>query len=146
MIRALRTGAVAMMVAGTVPLSLPAHADWWSRNVAPIGRGINKTVNSVVKNPIEAFPICWGSPQNCRGNPGSAQVRPVPSQIAVSYRVDCKDRDTGADRADTTITIAAPTREAAVTAINQEAQSRDLCQSNGDLSRITVPGSGRFMN
>jgi hypothetical protein len=148
MIRALRTAVVAIMVAGAAPLSLPAHADWWSQHVAPIGRSINKTFNSVVKNPIEAFPMCWGSPQDCRGKPGPvhAYVASAPNGVAVSYRVDCRDRDTGADRADTTVTVAAPTHDAAVAAILQKAQTSDLCQSNGDLSRVTVPGSGRFLN
>lgn len=56
-----------------------AHADWWSRNVAPIGKGINKTFNSIVKNPVEVLPVCWGHPQDCRPEnmPGDAKTTPV---------------------------------------------------------------------
>jgi hypothetical protein len=96
------------------------------------------------------FPVCWGSPQDCRddANKRIQTVAPggTPSFVSVSYRVDCRDRDTGADRADNTVTATAKTRDAAVAEIERLARSSDLCQGNGDLSRVTVPGSGRYLN
>ena|ERR1700682_1404773 len=95
------------------------------------------------------FPICWGSPQDCRDD-AKKKNKTInaggPPLVSVSYRVDCRDRDTGASRADSTITVTAPTRAAAVAEIEQTIRSSDICQGNGDFSRITVPGSGRYLN
>jgi hypothetical protein len=49
------------------------------------------------------FPICWGSPQGL--SRGREEEKPDHRRrarllVSVSYRVDCRDRDTGADRAD----------------------------------------------
>jgi hypothetical protein len=95
------------------------------------------------------FPVCWGHPQDCResAKPAGGPSQRVPEAwVSVSYRVDCRDRDTGADRADNTVTVTAPTRDQAVARIEELARTSDLCQANGDLSRITVPGSGRYLN
>ncbi|UVK48482.1 hypothetical protein BPNPMPFG_007862 (plasmid) [Mesorhizobium sp. AR07] len=72
--------AAGMFVLSMTSFLPAAHAaDWWSRNVAPVGRGINKTFNSIVKNPGEILPVCWGSPQKCHSEnmPGDAKTSPV---------------------------------------------------------------------
>jgi hypothetical protein len=99
------------------------------------------------------FPVCWGSPQDCRDDArrnqkagtGGAQTQQV-ALVSVSYRVDCRDRNTGRDRADSTVTVTASSRQAAVAEIERLARAQDLCQGNGDQSRVTVPGSGRYLN
>lgn len=96
------------------------------------------------------FPVCWGSPQDCRDSAKKDQRTAggisTSTWVTVSYRVDCRDRDTWADRADSTITVQAPTRADALAAIEQQEQISDLCQANGDLSRVTKPGTGRYLD
>jgi len=96
------------------------------------------------------FPVCWGSPQDCRGTANKDQKTAggasTSNWVMVSYQVDCRDRYTGADRADNTITVQAPTREEAVATIEQQERTGDLCQANGDSSRVTKPGTGRYLN
>jgi hypothetical protein len=98
------------------------------------------------------FPICWGSPQNCRGEAEKTAARPgqpPPPLFAATFRVDCIDKDNGRDRGDSTSTFTSSAsldeaRRAALNAYN----SSDLCQIDPnyrDASRITKPGSGRFM-
>jgi hypothetical protein len=81
-----------------------------------------------------------------KATPAASAPSSTANRVSVSYRVDCRDRDTGGDRADNTLTVAAPTREAAVAAIEQALRTRDICQDSGDLSRISVPGTGRYLN
>lgn len=68
------------------------------------------------------------------------------NQVSVTYRVNCRDRDTGADRAYSTVTATGWTRRAALAQISRMIETNDLCQANGDQTRITVPGSGRLLN
>ena len=94
------------------------------------------------------FPVCWGHPQDCRDDAvkKSKAQGGEPQLVSVSYRVDCVDKDSGAPRADSTMTVTALTRDAAVAEIEKARGKGDVCQGNGDLSRITVPGSGRYLN
>jgi hypothetical protein len=98
------------------------------------------------------FPICWGSPQDCRGEAqqtASKQGVPPPPLYSVTFRVDCIDADNGRDRGDSTTTFTSSkseddARQAAVNAY----KSSDLCQYDPnyrDRSRITRTGSGRFI-
>jgi hypothetical protein len=74
--------------------------------------------------------------------PASAPVR----HYSATYRVDCIDANTGRDRADNSITATSDASQAAaVNYILDLANRSDLCQANGDTSRITKPGSGRWM-
>jgi hypothetical protein len=95
-------------------------------------------------------PICWGRHRDdCRSNPASrSEVTSDDLQppFSVTYHVDCKDRATGASRAASTVTVSASMRQAAVTDIERMIRTGDVCQRNGDLSRITVPGSGRYLD
>jgi hypothetical protein len=98
------------------------------------------------------FPICWGSPQNCRGEAEKTVSRPgqpLPPLYAATFRVDCIDRDNGRDRGDSTSIYTSmksldEARQAALNAYN----SSDLCQIDPnyrDASRLMKPGSGRFI-
>ena len=81
--------------------------------------------------------------------PNKVDPKPAPSppapRYSATYRVDCIDSRTGADRADNTITATAASVEAARSAIIEQYTRSDLCQANGDKSRITRAGSGRWM-
>lgn len=152
--------AVAVLGAATLAAG-PAHADWWSRNVAPIGKAINrvaidfgkgleKTVQAIAKNPVEILPVCWGAPQECRDPPGDTVTSgggqlPGNPTYYVTYRVDCVDRD-GNDRGDQTLTVYSPISVEAARreALLQDATT-DLCQGTGDTTRFEVPGSARFI-
>jgi hypothetical protein len=96
------------------------------------------------------FPICWGRHHDdCRNNPaGRSEVASDDLQppFSVTYRVECKDKATGASRATSTVTISASTRQAAVNDIERMIRTGDVCQGNGDSSRMTVPGSGRYLD
>ena len=81
-----------------------------------------------------------------KATPARTAPSGAPNTVSVSYRVNCRDRDTGADRADNTLTVAAPTRDAAVAVIEQALQTRDIRQDSGDLSRVSVPGTGHYLN
>lgn len=114
-----------------------------------IGDGWKNVIPKVqLKSPQELLPVCWGSPQECRDDNqrNGTQTHQAQARVSVSYRVDCRDRDTGRDRADNTVTVSAPTRAAAVAEIERLARTTELCQANGDSSRVTVPGSGRYLN
>ena len=98
------------------------------------------------------FPICWGSPQDCRGEAEKTVSKPgqrPPLLYSATFRVDCIDRDNQRDRGDSTITYTSgksleDARQAALNAYH----SSDLCQIDPnyiDASRITKPGSGRFI-
>jgi hypothetical protein len=99
------------------------------------------------------FPICWGSPQDCRGEAektAAGKGRPLSSPLySVTFRVDCIDKDDGRDRGDSTTTFSSAksaddARQAALNAYN----SSDLCQADPnyrDASRVTKPASGRFI-
>src|SRR5690349_13490654 len=81
------------------------------------------------------FYICWGSPQDCRDGAKKQDQRTSGGPqliVSVSYRVDCRDRDIGGNRADSTVTFTASTRAAVVAEIERLARSTDLCQSTGD--------------
>ncbi|MEA2918597.1 MAG: hypothetical protein QOJ15_10678 [Bradyrhizobium sp.] len=97
------------------------------------------------------FPVCWGSPQDCRddakkNNTSRAAGQQVATVVSVTYMVDCIDATDGADRADSVVTVSASTRQAAVAEIERLKQTTDLCQGNGDLSRVTKRGTGRYLN
>jgi hypothetical protein len=96
------------------------------------------------------FPICWGRHHHdCRSTPASRSkvtsddLQPL---FSVTYRADCRDKATGASRAASTVTVSASTRQAAVDEIERMIRTNDVCQGNGDLSRIAVPGSGRYLD
>jgi len=96
------------------------------------------------------FPICWGSPQDCRG---STTAKAGPSRgplYFVTFRVDCRDKDNGSPRGDSTITFTSTTslEDAGDKAWNAYNTS-DLCQIDPnyqDPSRVMVPGSGRIID
>ena len=98
------------------------------------------------------FPICWGSPQDCRGEAEksvSKPGQPIPPLYSATFRVDCIDRDNGRDRGDftTTFTSGKSLEDARQTALNAY-HSSDLCQIDPnykDASRIMKQGSGRFL-
>jgi hypothetical protein len=96
------------------------------------------------------FPICWGRHHDdCRSNlasRGEVITDDLQPPFSVTYRVDCKDKTTGASRATSTVTVFASTRQAAVNEIERMIRTGDVCQGNGDLSRITVPGSGHYLD
>jgi len=96
------------------------------------------------------FPICWGRHHDdCRSQPASrSEVTSddLGHQFSVTYHVDCKDKATGASRAATTVTVTASTRQAAVNDVERMIRTGDVCQGNGDLSRISVPESGRYLD
>ena len=77
-----------------------------------------------------------------------ARSRPTilsPRSLVASH-VYCKDKATGAPRAASTVTVSASTRQAAVNDIERMIRNGDVCQENGDVSRVTVPGSGRYLD
>jgi hypothetical protein len=98
------------------------------------------------------FPICWGSPQDCRGEAektASKPGQPVPPLYSATFRVDCIDRDNGRDRGDSTSTFtSAKSLDDAKQAATNAYNSSDLCQVDPnyrDASRVMKPGSGRFI-
>jgi hypothetical protein len=77
---------------------------------------------------------------------------PVPVQASsphfvATYRVDCRDAQTQADRADNTLQFSGPaaSKEAFENYIVNLSHKQDFCQGNGDTSRVMKPGSGRFL-
>jgi hypothetical protein len=99
------------------------------------------------------IPVCWGSPQNCRGEAQKAAAgkgHPPSAPIySVTFRVDCIDKDNGRDRGDSTTTFSSAKSEdeARQVALNTY-RSSDLCQIDPnyrDASRVMKPGSGRFI-
>jgi len=96
------------------------------------------------------FPICWGSPQDCRGE-SEAKARPShPPLFSATFRVDCIDAHNGRDRGDSSITYTSSksiddAKKLALDAYN----TSDLCQIDPnyqDPSRIMKQGSGRFID
>jgi hypothetical protein len=95
------------------------------------------------------FPICWGSPQDCRGKAETKAGPNHPPLYSVTFRVDCVDTGNGRDRGDSTTTFTSSksvddAKQAALNAYN----SSDLCQIDPnyrDASRVMKPGSGRFL-
>jgi hypothetical protein len=87
--------------------------------------------------------------------PGPVQASvpaPVPVQASsphfvATYRVDCRDAQTQADRADNTLQFSGPaaSKEAFENYIINLSHEQDFCQGNGDTSRVMKPGSGRFL-
>jgi hypothetical protein len=106
--------------------------------------GIGKTAVSILKNPGEIFPICWGSPQNCREPvTGGARgpVDPNPIYYSASARIPCVDAVDGTDRADNEITMFSKvSRDDAINQIIYKFQTEDLCKAH-DASRKTKPGA-----
>jgi hypothetical protein len=95
------------------------------------------------------FPICWGSPQDCRGEADKKAGQGHPPLYSVTFRVDCFDTENGRDRGDSTTTF---TSSKSVDDAKQKAldayNSSDLCQIDPnyrDASRIMRRGSGRFV-
>jgi hypothetical protein len=74
-------------------------------------------------------------------------VVPTPANLYwVTYRVDCIDARTGTNRADNTVTQSSTVSRAdAMNIVLILSRQEDLCQANGDTSRVTKPGSGRWM-
>jgi Repeat of unknown function (DUF5648) len=67
-------------------------------------------------------------------------------RYSATYRVDCQDALTKADRADDTITATSfISEDDARNYILNIANKTDLCQANGDKSRVTKAGTGRWM-
>jgi hypothetical protein len=97
------------------------------------------------------FPVCWGSPQDCR-EPTKAKVGALPAPLySVTYIVDCQDTSTSppTPRGDQIITFysAISYEDAKNKALQEINQPPDLCQRDPkylDRSRTTVPGSGHF--
>ena len=98
------------------------------------------------------FPICWGSPQDCRDEgqkKAAGNGNPPPPLFSVTFRVDCIDADNGRDRGDSTSTFRSTkslddARQAALNAYG----SSDLCQIDPnyqDRSRVMKGGSGHFI-
>ena len=91
------------------------------------------------------FPICWGSPQDCRDDADKKVGPGHPPLYSVTFRVDCVDADNGWDRGDSTTTFTSSksiddAKQAALNAYN----SSDLCQIDPnyrDASRVMKPGS-----
>lgn|SRR5262249_52452304 len=95
------------------------------------------------------FPICWGSPHDCRGEADKKAGQAHPLLYSVTFRVDCIDADNGRDRGDSTSTF---TSSKSIDDAQQKAldayNSSDLCQIDPnyrDSSRNMRPGSGRFV-
>jgi hypothetical protein len=81
-----------------------------------------------------------------RPAPAAAPAPAPVAQYSATLRVGCLDAQTGADRADNTITATSTISTAdAMNYILNLANRSDLCQANGDTSRITRPGSARWM-
>ena len=139
-------GVLAVLLFGNIQV---AQAGWWERHAHPIGRGISNTASSIAKNPGEALPPCWGSPQTCRGNGGNngpTVVTPPQEVFLAAYRVDCYDYSSGRDSGDQTLTVTSPVSiEVARDEIVRQLLSSDICRSTGDLTRMTRPGSGRWL-
>jgi hypothetical protein len=140
---------VVTAVAVTLGAAVNVEAGWFDDHIThPIGKGIANTVKSIGKNPVEALPVCWGHPQDCREEDKKAPVHvivPEPTFL-VTYRVDCRDAFTGADRADATVTVTSKvSTEDARNEVLRQVQSSDLCQASGDMSRVTKPGTGRWL-
>jgi hypothetical protein len=76
-----------------------------------------------------------------------SQRAPAPQKrFSATYRVLCMDATTGADRADNTITAySTVSEEDAMNVISQQVRLKDICQANGDTSRVTKPGTGYWM-
>ncbi|ESX91382.1 hypothetical protein [Mesorhizobium sp. LSHC412B00] len=123
----------------------PAHADWWSKHIAPVGRGINKTFNSIVKNPGEILPVCWGHPQDCRAEnmPGDAKTPPVkPSDRATSICVQ-PDGQGGAIAWFYPIRPAQYQQNAPVTVTNlQQCQERTISGPVMPANMLTIAPTG----
>jgi hypothetical protein len=104
-------------------------------------KGIGETAVSIGKNPVEILPVCWFSPQECRDDAKkkNATVTNPPTIYSASARVNCVDATTGADRANSDVTVTSPvSRDAAVNEIVRLYRTQDLCQGNGDTSRRMV--------
>ncbi|ESZ19999.1 hypothetical protein [Mesorhizobium sp. L2C084A000] len=123
----------------------PAHADWWSKHIAPVGKGINKTFNSIVKNPGEILPVCWGHPQDCRAEnmPGDAKTPPVkPSDRATSICVQ-PDGQGGAIAWFYPIRPAQYQQNAPVTVTNlQQCQERTISGPVMPANMLTIAPTG----
>jgi hypothetical protein len=100
------------------------------------------------------FPICWGSPQDCRDTAKkSVEVKSFPKDsplFSAYFRVDCKDKHNGKPRGDSTVTyISTISIEDAENKIMEAYVTKDLCQIDPDYlddSRIMVLGSGKFLD
>ncbi len=90
------------------------------------------------------FPVCWGSPQDCRDKANKDNTSGTPI-VFVSYKVACRDTATGEDRGYALLSAAASKREAAVAKIEEALQSGDACQRGGYVDRVSVPGSGQWL-
>ncbi len=110
-----------------------------------IGDGPRHVVEGVVAHPQRIFPPCWGSDRCDDPAKAGPTQGPHPSKRAKLISEDCKDAVTGADRADNTTRPSSISLDEARNEIIRRYQTADLCQANGDTSRITKPGSGRWM-
>lgn len=96
------------------------------------------------------FPICWGSPQDCRDTPSDA-IGGFPAPVySGSVRADCQDINTGKPRGDSTITILSKVSiEDAKNQAWQACTTTDICKSDPkyqDPTRVEVPGTCRFLD
>ena len=79
-------------------------------------------------------------------DPAPARSAPAPTQYSATMRVDCRDAQTGAPRADNTITaVSNVSQEDAYNQILAITARSDICQANGDTTRVYVPGTFRWM-
>jgi hypothetical protein len=111
--------------------------------IATAGEGVFQKFGDGLRHGVEDIL----TPNKVDEKPSTAPANSAPGpQYSATYRVDCRDAQTGADRADNTITATSPVSEGAARAyILDLASKSDLCQANGDTSRVTKRGSGRWM-
>jgi hypothetical protein len=109
-------------------------------DIATAGEGVFQKFGDGLRHGVEDILT-----PNKVDKPAQPASPPVP-QYSATYRVDCLDAQTGADRADNTITATSPISEAAARAyILDLASKADLCEANGDTTRVTKRGSGRWI-
>jgi hypothetical protein len=86
-------------------------------------------------------------PQQPQSKPSSPPTR-VGELYQITYRVDCRDRQTGRDAGDETLTITSPHSYPHAEALaRSEVENRNVCFNPawGDRDRVMVPGSGRTL-
>jgi hypothetical protein len=82
--------------------------------------------------------------------PNKVDQGPARAAPAVKYsatlRIDCQDAQTGAPRADNTITVVSNvSQQDAENQILAITGRSDICQANGDTTRVSIPGTARWM-
>jgi hypothetical protein len=117
-----------------------------------IGDGPKRFIRDIVTPNKVDPPAPAPAPAPARIPVQASTPAPVPVQASsphfvATYRVDCRDAQTGADRADNTLEFSGPaaSKEAFYDYIINLSHQKDFCQGNGDTSRVMKPGSGRFL-